>query len=674
MDIKTHIKNDFPRINWIIPFSQKYLSYGKGECMKRIFTLIKKVNVIHCKEVESSILKLIETIKLEVLSEFKFFYWIDTENTIAVNGNIISNFTLDYKQVIEDSFLNIASKAIRTGGRYGERATIIKKAIFLLYKRCISAINNSDIEMSQKKIMLYNMKDLLIKPAEHFSQGLQRILFFNQYLWQTRHRLNGIGRIDKILGSLYEKDLNAGLLTRESAKEGIKEFLKILHQWYEYKSAALVGDVGQIMILGGLENSENYFCNELTYIFLEVQAECKLPDPKILLRVSERMPKKLLDSAVNCLGANTGSPLFSNDDCIIPKLIKFGIDKNDAYNYCVSACWEPFIVGKSLDQNNIKTFDFFKPLCEILQRENLNEIVNFEQLLKIYIEQLKVEANIFVKNLDQFVWARDSFVSMFTQSCNKQGKDISEGGAIYNNYGVTTVGMGSVCDSLLHLKEIVYEKREYSLYEINRMRNENFANNPEVFAEILNMKKYYGCDSDMGAELVNYILACFDEEIENHVNLLNGRIKYGLSAPNYIMSGKKAMADFNGRHKGDPYNTHISCMDATYPEVVSFAGKLKYSGNGINGNVVDFFISPNLLKGQESQFADFIECAIKCGFYQMQMNVMDSKTLIDAKKHPEMYPGLMVRVWGFSAYFNDLSDDYKDLLIARAKKSENINY
>ena len=61
---------------------------------------------------------------------------------------------------------------------------------------------------------------------------------------------------------------------------------------------------------------------------------------------------------------------------------------------------------------------------------------------------------------------------------------------------------------------------------------------------------------------------------------------------------------------------------------------------------------------------------IRNGFFEQQVNVVSSQTLLDAIKHPEKYQYLIVRVWGFSAYFNDLSDDYKKVIVNRALNSE----
>ena len=155
-------------------------------------------------------------------------------------------------------------------------------------------------------------------------------------------------------------------------------------------------------------------------------------------------------------------------------------------------------------------------------------------------------------------------------------------------------------------------------------------------------------------------------------NPLGGTVKFGLSSPGYNILSKKKAADVSGRKAGMPYNTHISCLDAGYTEVVNFAGKLDYSNQRFNGNVVDFFTSPLFIENNLDKFTTFMAGAIRTGFFQLQMNVLDSKTLIDAKANPEKYAGLIVRVWGFSAYFNELPESYKDLLIERAIAAEKV--
>lgn len=510
---------------------------------------------------------------------------------------------------------------------------------------------------------------MLSTQAEHFDEALQRILFFNQIMWQTRHRLNGLGRLDKVLFDLYQKDVDTGLITEESASTLVFDFLNQLSKYSSYKSDALEGDIGQIVILGGLNSDGSYFSNRLTEIFLKEQARLSKPDPKTLLRVSKIMPVKLLETAVECLTLKTGSPLFSNDDVVVPILLQFGIIEDEAYEYCTSACWEPFIVGNSLDQNNVAVFDYFKALDKVMSEE----CGSFEELLGKYLAANKSEFLEFLKGLDLMKWAKDPLVSMFTDGCNEKRRDISEGICAHRDYGITTVAISNVVDSLLNIRKLVFEDRSYSLKDLDNIRLTNFESNEDLYSKLLKCKKHYGHDEAEVIDLVNRITASVAEVARSYKNSFGGTVKFGLSSPGYNILSKRANADLSGRKKGMPYNTHISCLDATYTEVVNFAAKLDYNNQRFNGNVIDFFAAPSFLNENKEKFVIFLKAAIKCGFFQMQMNIMDSKTLIDAKANPEKYAGLVVRVWGFSAYFNDLPESYKDLLIERAIAAEKIS-
>lgn len=634
MSIKTKIKNDMWKWNYIIPFIKKHQfdEKGKADVIKKVITAYRTIKPIKAKNrsVGNDTKELLSRIDISINSDSRFVYFIDTTKTIAVPGNILSNFTLDYDRIIHGAFSELV-----IGGNSEMEA--VASGINILRNRIVNELRD-DCRADY-------FKSILEKPAEHFDEALQRILFFNQILWQTRHRLNGIGRLDKILSDFYENDG----LNKEDAKVLILDFFNQLSKYKEYKSDALMGDIGQIVILGGIEPDGSYFCNDLTYVFLEAQAALNKPDPKTILRVNKDMPDELLRIAIQCLQAKTGSPLFSNDDVVIPCLKDFGID--EATEYCVSACWEPFIVGKSLDQNNIAVFDCFPALDEVL----CENYISWNELVEAYQEKNKERFKAFLEGVDNTKWARDPLVSMFTSDC--EDKDISEGAAKYNNYGITTVAISNVVDSLLNIKQLM--NNGISLQDINSNRNRK------------GLSKHFGHDEDAAIELANKLSLGLTEVACNFTNRLGGTVKFGFSSPGYNILSKKSAADLSGKKSGEPYNTHISCTDAAYTEVVNFASKLNYDKQRFNGNVVDFFCTSEIVSNKK--FFDFMKAAIRVGFFQMQLNVLDSKTLIDAKKNPDKYAGLIVRVWGFSAYFNDLPESYKELLIERAIAAEKMS-
>ena len=297
---------------------------------------------------------------------------------------------------------------------------------------------------------------------------------------------------------------------------------------------------------------------------------------------------------------------------------------------------------------------------------------SYDVLVKKYITKNQDNFRRFLTTLDAMKWAKDPLVSMFTDGASVSRTDISEGGSKYRSYGITTVALSNVVDSLLNIRKFVFEEKRFSIEELNKKRKADFTDDPSFYLELRSTPKHYAHDEEEVVSLVNQITKSMTEIAKKYKNPLGGTVKFGLSSPGYNILSKKTAADVSGRKAGMPYNTHISCLDASYTEVVNFASKLEYNDQRFNGNVVDFFASSMFIDQNLDKFITFMKGAIRTGFFQMQMNLLDSRTLIDAKANPEKYNGLIVRVWGFSAYFNELPESYKDLLIERAQAAERV--
>ena len=616
-----------------------------------------------------------------------FVFFLDEFKNLSESGNMIDNISVDYSRILNHSIYEYNEMYFNP--KEGYRMKLYSDSDFirnqqelldgieLLIYRIINKLKKSN--RSDKTKYVHYFENMIDKPAEHFEEALQRILFFNQLLWQTGHSLNGLGRLDKILEDCYFEDLNSGFISQEEAYELVKSFLKTLHSHYWFKSNALMGDTGQVIILGGKysdEYGEYYFYNDLTYMFIQAIKEIQLPDPKVLLRVSNQTPRDLIELSLETINTGIGSPLFSNDEVVIDRMVQFGYDIEDANNYVVSACWEPSAIGKGLEQNNINFISFLKPLNEFLDNETeafIDNINSFDELFNSYKYCLKKEADELIQNLDSINWNEDPMLSLFIDDCNEKNLDISKGGAKYNHYGITTVSLANTVNSLHNIKKLVFEDKKYSLNELNKMRKNNFKKDKYqgAFNDLKNMAPRFGMDDEEILSLSNEIIHFLEDCLKDYTNKFGGKIKFGLSAPSYISASGDISASFDGRKEGEPFSTHISLdNNKDFTEILRFASKLDYGGAKFNGNVIDLMISPNFIKNHMGEFTDFIFSSIKLGFFQMQMNVVDSKTLIEAKENPELHPNLIVRVWGFSAYFNDLPEEYQDLLINRALRNE----
>ena len=176
----------------------------------------------------------------------------------------------------------------------------------------------------------------------------------------------------------------------------------------------------------------------------------------------------------------------------------------------------------------------------------------------------------------------------------------------------------------------------------------------------------FGSTSAEVLDVCNQLIECVSHAIEP-LRANGNAVKFGLSSPAYLFQSVGSPATLDGRKSGEPYAVHISPISSSIDinEILRFAGRLNYPYNCLNGNVVDFII-PLSYQKQPEKLVSIIRDAFSHGLFQLQLNMLDRQVLVDAKSHPEKYPDLVVRVWGFSAYFNDLPEEYKDNLIARA--------
>ena len=473
------------------------------------------------------------------------------------------------------------------------------------------------------------------------------------------------------LEDYYRKDILEGRLNQKGVLEILKEVYRILHEHYEYKSSLILGDTGQIFVLGRSDQEGNYIYNDLTYLFIEAMREVQQTEPKCLLRVNRHTPRKLLEIALESIATGIGAPLLANDDVVIPELINFGIDKQDACEYTTSACWEPLIGGKSSGNNNMTVLNYLKALDNLLKRERLDRIDSFEKLKYIYYIYLKRNIRAVKRVLDSRWFQYDPLLSVFMNDCYENKKDVSWGGARYHHIGITSVAMGNLVNSLLNIKEYVFDRKLYTLYDVKECVIQNYEGNETLWKELKAKTSRYGTDDEEVIVLVNEITSCVSNELEAYRSYLGGKIKVGLSGAAYMDAARGFGASFDGRKAGDAFTVHISNEDNNgFTEIVNFASQMEYSAARFNGNVIDFMVSPDFIHSNWDKYVDFLMLSIKKGFFEMQMNVVSSKTLIEARRKPEQFPNLIVRVWGFSAYFKDLPEDYKDVLIERALNNE----
>lgn len=634
---------------------QKHCQYFADILKNVLFT-----KMIDEKELpEQQLVRMLKKTSLHYEWDSRFYYYIDEDIVLWSEKPVIHNMPLDYTLIANASLKEIRNKVCSEEIDSKMRITndYILSAVEDYLLRCVKYLRRSGVMDIAERV-----NRMITDTSQNIEDALQRVLIWHQLLLQSGHTLMGLGRMDKILGKYCDG------YSKEELEDIIADFCKSLHKHYTFKSQALLGDTGQLIVLGGMEQDGSYYYNRITEAFLDVISRLGLPDPKLLLRVSVSMPRELLQKACRCVVKGNGSPLFSNDDLVIPLMQEFGYQKEDTYGYCTSACWEPLIPGKTMDQNNLDNVVFAEPMSDFLSKSDKSSYESFESLLNAYCKEVEKRAKKCAESASCVEWKADPLLTMFYQECLLRGKDISEGGARYNHYGLLSVGLSNTVDSLLNIKKAVYDDKIFSLQEIKEAMRQG-----DTFRKLNSVPPCFGDDTEIVIQVSQRLFDAAKAGIAVVRNTFGGRFKIGLASPGYINCGSKIPSTPDGREAGEPFGVHISSIHGqAYTELISFAASLDYSGGGFNGNVVDIMAAPSFIEENFEKFVDFMQLSIKRGFFQMQMNVVSSSILLAAKKYPEKYTGLIVRVWGFSSYFNDLPEEYKDLLISRALQNEGI--
>lgn len=617
-----------------------------------------------CDDYVRQMSKILSNMHIDTTKQYMYPYDIWFQRGIQKGRCPIISITVDYTTVLNSSLKELIALIPEKDETFRKNEGNMIIAIRLLVKRFNHRLKK---EGSTRAALLQSyFSHFLDAKPNSFDEALQKILFYNALFWQANHWHNGLGRLDLILDGYYQDDIKKGILDRESAKQMIREFILTLGANTRQKSFSLVGDTGQYIMLGGVDQNGNTIQNDLTEIFLELFTELNIPDPKLILRINEHTSETIWKKSVDCITTGCGSPLLMNEDVVMRNMIEFGYKKEDVWNVGTSACWEPLIIGKSFDQNN--------PLPNVPVLQSLNELFASDETfdnMQSVIERVKQNiAKQIKESIYDIQFDVSPLYSLFFDSCITRKIDYTLGGADYAYHGVEVVSFPNLINALLNIQKYIFEERVVSWEECRNALNANFEGFEDLRLMLKSNNLKFGNSDKAVVDLSNDLMKFIGDEVKKYT--CNGeKLKVGFSSSQYIMARWQITASFDGRQDYEPFAVHISPVNQKIDiqEVIDFASTLNYSGNRINGNVVDFIVPTSFVKNKD-KLVTILRNAIKSGVFEMQLNVLDAATLRDAKAHPEKYPDLVVRVWGFSTYFNDLPEEYKDNLIARAAAYE----
>ncbi len=500
-------------------------------------------------------------------------------------------------------------------------------------------------------------------PARNFREALQffRILHFS--LWLEGNYHNTVGCFDRYMYKYLKADMDKGVYTYDTALELLEDFFLSFNKDSDIYVGVQQGDNGQSMMLGGIDKDGNDVYNLLSELCLKASCNNKMIDPKINLRVSKNTPADRYTEATKLTKAGLGFPQYSNDDVVIPALEKMGYSHNDAVNYTVAACWEFIIPNVGADVANIAALSYPKAV-DIALHNSLEKANSYNEFFNSVKAEIEKECDSICGNIKDLWFIPSPFMNVL-MDC-----DIYNGGK-YNNFGIHGTGIATAADSLAAIKKYVFEEQSVSKAELLAAVDSNFENTPELLHKLRFEAPKLGNNDDFVDSIATELLDTFGNALKGKTNCRGGIFRAGTgSAMYYLWHANEIGASADGRKAKEPFGTNYSVsLFAKVKGPVSVIASMtkQHFENAMNGG-------PLTLEFHQSIFADddgiqkvglLVKNFIDRGGHQLQLNTVNLDKMLDAQKHPENHRQLVVRIWGWSAYFVELDKEYQDHVIAR---------
>lgn len=507
------------------------------------------------------------------------------------------------------------------------------------------------------------------------------------------------GRLDQHLWPFYQKELAAGTLTEETAKELLQSF------WIKFNNQPAPPKVGiteeqsgtytdfALINVGGVNpKTGTDAVNDLSYMILDVVEEMRLVQPSSCIQISAKNPDRFLKRACRVIRTGMGQPSVFNTDVILREMLHDGKTMEDARAGGPSGCVTISAFGK--ESCALTGYCNWPKILELAlnngfdprtgkqvgpQTGDVETFESFDQVLSAYKTQLKYFLDLKVQgnNVIERLYAAfmpSPFMSVLVDDCIKRGKDYHDGGPRYNPTYIQGVGMGTLTDALTALKYHVFDKKNISISELLTALKNDFANDGRLQSMLENQTPRYGCDDDYADVIATEVFNMYYNLLNGRPNTKGGKYRVNLLPTTvHIYFGEVTGALPHGRKAGMPLSDGISPTQGTNSHgptaVIKSASKIDHSRTG--GTLLNMKFNPQVLEGEGlDKLAHLVRGYFRLDGHHVQFNVINKDTLIEAQKNPQKHKDLIVRVAGYSDYFIDLGTDLQNEIIARTEMNE----
>lgn len=547
------------------------------------------------------------------------------------------------------------------------------------------------------------------EPARSFHEALQSVWFLQLILQieSNGHSLS-FGRFDQYAYPFYRASRAEGMTDAEAEELLTNLWIKTLtvnkvrSQSNTFSAAG--SPMYQNVTIGGQTTDRRDAVNPLSFLVLRTVAQTRLPQPNLTVRYHRNLDPAFFDECIEVMKLGFGMPAFNNDEIIVPSFIEKGVTEADALDYAAIGCVETAVPGKWGYRCTGMSYTNFPRtlLCAMNDGIDLTtgkrfakgqghfrDMRSFDELMAAWDAVIReiTRASVIIENAVDLASERevpDILCSMLVEDCVGRGKTIKQGGAVYDYISGLQVGVANLTDSLAAIKKLVFDEKRVSPARLWDAMLDNFEGeeNAAIREMLIEEAPKYGNDDDNADLLGVRAYETYIDEIRRYPNTRFGRgpiggVRYSgtSSVSANVGQGYGTMATPDGRKARSPLAEGCSPahgMDRNGPTAV-FKTLSKLPVKEITGGVLlNQKVSPALLSRPENK--EKLKLLLKTFFnrldgYHVQYNVVSRETLLDAQLHPEDHRDLIVRVAGYSAFFNVLSRATQDDIIARTEQT-----
>ena len=504
------------------------------------------------------------------------------------------------------------------------------------------------------------------------------------------------GHFDQHLTPFYEKEIAEGTLTRDKAKELISCFwIKVNNHPAPPKVGITARESGTFndftnINIGGIKPDGSDGVSEVSYMMLEIIEELHVLQPGNSVHIAKVTPDKFLHAAGKLIRQGHGYPSVFNPDIYVQEMVNQGKSLQDAREGGCSGCIEVGAFGK--EAYLLTGYLNVPKILEITLNNGIDPLTgkvagietgdprtfkSYEELYQAFLKQLNfvVDQKIRVSNyIDQMFakYAPAPFLSVVIEDCISKGKDYYNGGPRYNTDYIQCTGLGTVTDSLSVLKKHVFEDKTFSMDILLDAVSKNFEGEEVLRQRILNRTPFFGNDDEYADSIALRVYDDLLNAIEGKPNTKGETFHLNmLSTTCHVYFGLVLGATPNGRFSGKSISDGTSpshgCDTHGPTNVIRSLGKLDQTKSG--GTLLNLRFVPSLLKRDKDveKLGHLIRSYFSLGGHHIQFNVVDTATLLAAQACPEDYKDLLVRMAGYSDYFNDMNADLQQEVIDRTQ-------